>query len=66
MTYDSWGRPAFFRDYLVFEADKDRALALVRMDLSVNAGEIVEALGPVTLSELRRQRMKPGGVQLLI
>ena len=65
-TLDPAGRPAIFRHYLVFEADKDRAIALVRMDISVNDGETVQALAPVTLSELRKQRMKPGDVKQVI
>jgi hypothetical protein len=65
-TLDGSGRPAIFRHYLVFEGDKDRAIALVRMDVSVNDGETVQALAPVTLSELRKQRMKPGDVKQVI
>jgi hypothetical protein len=65
-TLDGSGRPALFRDYLVFEPDKDRAIALVQMDVSVNNFETVLALAPVTLNELRGQRMKPGDVKQLI
>jgi hypothetical protein len=50
----------------VFEPDKDRAIALVQMDVSVNNFETVLALAPVTLNELRGQRMKPGDVKQLI
>jgi hypothetical protein len=55
-----------FRNYLVFEADKDRALALVRMDVSVNRGERVQAVAPVTRTELVKHGMKPGDVQLVL
>jgi hypothetical protein len=62
-TLDGAGRPALFRHYLACEADKSRAIALVRLHMSVNDGEVVEALTPVTLSELRWQRMKRGDVR---
>jgi hypothetical protein len=65
-TLDRSGRPAIFRDYLVFEANKDRAVALVRMDVSVNAGEIVQALSPVMPSELRRQGMRLRDVKQVV
>jgi hypothetical protein len=65
-TLDESGQPAIFRYYLVFEADKDRALALVRMDVSVNTGKTVEALAPVSRQELLGQRMRPGDVKQLI
>jgi hypothetical protein len=65
-TLDSSGRPAIFRHYLVFEADKERALALVRMDISVNPGEIVQAVAPVHWIELREHGMKLGQVKQLI
>jgi hypothetical protein len=58
-TLDPAGRPAIFRHYLVFEADKDRAIALVRMDVSVNAGEAVEAVAPLARNEFLGHRMKP-------
>lgn len=48
-TLDSAGQPAIFRHYLVFEADKRRAIALVRMDVSVGDGEAAEPLAPVAL-----------------
>lgn len=64
-TLDGAGRPAVFRHYLVFEADKRRAIALVRMDVSVGDGEAVEALAPAGLNELLGQRMKPGDVKQL-
>jgi hypothetical protein len=63
-TIDSAGRPAIFRNYLVFEADKDRAIALVRMDFSVRDGEAIEALAPVARKQLLC--MKPGDVKLHI
>jgi hypothetical protein len=63
-TFDRAGQPVIFRHYLVFEADKDRAIALVRMDVSVSPGEAVEALAPVDRSELLGQRMRPGDVLL--
>ena len=59
-TLDPAGRPAIFRRYLVFEADKDRAIALVRMDISVNAGEDVKAVAPHTQTQFLLHRMKPG------
>ena len=65
-TLDPAGRPAIFRHYLVFEADKDRAIALVLMDVSVNAGEAVEAVAPVARNEFLGHRMKPGDVKLQV
>ena len=65
-TLDPAGRPAIFRHYLVFEADKDRAIALVRMDVSVNAGESVEAVAPLARNEFLGRRMKPGDVKLQV
>ena len=62
-TLDGSGRPAIFRYYLVFEADKDRALAFARMDISVNTGETVEALAPVSRQELLARGMRPGDVK---
>jgi hypothetical protein len=64
-TLDKAGCPAVFRHYLVFEADKRHAIALVRMDVSVADGEAAEALAPVALNELLDQRMKPGDVKQL-
>jgi hypothetical protein len=65
-TLDPAGRPAIFRHYLVFEADKDRAIALVRMDVSVNAGEAVKAVAPLARNEFLGHRMKPGDVKLQV
>ena len=45
-TVDGAGQPAIFRDYLVFEANKARAFALVRMHMSVNDGETIEVCAP--------------------
>jgi hypothetical protein len=50
----------------VFEADKDRAIALVRMDISVNAGEAVKAVAPLARNEFLGHRMKPGDVKLQV
>jgi hypothetical protein len=66
VTLDAAGRPAIFRHYLVFEADKDRAIALVLMDVSVNAGEAVEAVAPLARNEFLGHRMKPGDVKLQV
>ena len=62
-TLDGMGRPAIFRHYLVFETDKDRAIALVRLDVSVNDGEAIEALTPVAQNKFLGQRMKLGDVK---
>jgi hypothetical protein len=64
-TYNRAGQPAIFRHYLVFEADKDRAVQLVRMDVSVGADETIKALAPVARTEFGRP-MKPGDVKLQI
>jgi hypothetical protein len=50
-TVDGAGRPVIFRHYLVFEADRDRAIALVRLHMTVNDGEVIEVSAPVLRSE---------------
>ena len=62
-TVDGAGRPVIFRHYLVFEADRDRAIALVRLHMTVNDGEVIEVSAPVLRSEFLEQRMKPGDVR---
>jgi hypothetical protein len=48
------------------KADKDRAIALVLMDVSVNAGEAVEAVAPLARNEFLGRRMKLGDVKLQV
>jgi hypothetical protein len=71
-TLDRNGRPALYRHYFVFEGDRDQAIVLVRMDMSVNRGETIELLtpvetiellAPVARDELHSQGMKPGDVK---
>jgi hypothetical protein len=62
-TIDGAGRPVIFRHYLVFEADKDRAIALVRLHMSVNDGEAIEVCAPVDRSKFLEQHMKPGDIK---
>jgi len=64
-TVDGSGRPAVFRDYMVFEADRDRAIALVRLHMSVNDGETIEVRAAIVRNEFSEQRMKPGDVKLM-
>jgi hypothetical protein len=62
-TIDGAGRPVIFRHYLVFEADRDRAMALVRLHMTVNDGETVEVRAPVDRVEFLKQHMKLGDVK---
>jgi hypothetical protein len=50
----------------VFEADRDRAIELVRMEVSVNDCEAVQALAPVTRNELLEQRVKRSDVKQVV
>ena len=54
-TIDGAGRPVIFRHYLVFEADRDRAIALVKLHMTVNDGERVEVHEPVDRSKFLAQ-----------
>jgi hypothetical protein len=62
-TIDGAGRPVLFRHYLVFEADRDRAIALVKLDMTVNVGERVEVHEPVDRGKFLAQCMKLGDVK---
>jgi hypothetical protein len=64
-TVDGSGRPAIFRDYLVFEADEDRAIALARLHMTINDGETIELRARVARNELLKQGMKSGDVKLM-
>jgi len=50
---------------MVFEADRDRAIALVRLHMSVNDGETIEVRAAIVRNEFSEQRMKPGDVKLM-
>lgn len=64
-TFDGAGRPVIFRHFRVFETNKDRAIALVRMHPLVRKGDAVEARARVACNEFRGKRMKPGEVKEL-
>jgi hypothetical protein len=63
ITLDSAGQPAVYRYFLVFEDDKDRAMALVRRHHSVSPDEVIQALAPAPPTEFRLKAMKPGEVK---
>src|ERR1700730_1132491 len=46
-TLDGAGRPAIFRHFLVFEHDKNRAIALVRQHPTVHSKDRLEISAPV-------------------
>jgi hypothetical protein len=58
------GRPVLYRHYFVFESDRDYAVVLVKMHMSVNQGETIEVLEPVALHVFLSQGMKPRDVKL--
>jgi hypothetical protein len=51
------------RYFLAYEADKERAIELVRKRVPVYEGELAEAVTEVTANELIGQRMRPGDVR---
>ena len=58
-TFDADGKPAAVRNFLAYEADKGRAVELVRKRLPVREGEQAEAVTEVAANELVAQRMRP-------
>jgi hypothetical protein len=63
-TFDSEGKPGIVRNFLAYEADRERAIELVRKRVPVYAGELAEAVAEAAADELIGQRMKPGDVRL--
>ena len=63
-TFDSEGKPGIARNFLAYEADKERAIELVRKRVPVYEGELAEAVAEVAADELTGQRMRPGDVRL--
>jgi Domain of unknown function (DUF3597) len=47
-TFDSKGKPGIVRNFLAYEADKQRAIELVRKRVPVNKGEEAEAVAERT------------------
>jgi hypothetical protein len=62
-TFDANGEPAAVRNFLAYEADKGRAVELVRKRLPVREGEQAESVTEVAADELLAQRMRPGDVR---
>jgi hypothetical protein len=62
-TFDSEGKPGIVRYFLAYEADKERAIELVRKRVPVYEGELAEAVTEVAVDELIGQRMRPGDVR---
>ena len=62
-TFDSEGKPRIVRNFVAYEADKERAVELVRKRVPVNEGELAEAVAEVAADELIGRRMKPGDVE---
>jgi hypothetical protein len=59
-TFDSKGKPGIVRNFLVYEADKERAIELVRKRVPVHEGQLAEAVAEVGADELIGERMRPG------
>jgi len=51
------------RYFVAYEADKERAVELVRKRVPVNKGEEAEAVAEVTGNEFVGQNMRPGDVR---
>ena len=62
-TFDSKGKPGIVRNFLAHEADKERAIELVRKRVPVHEGELAEAVAEVGADELIGERMRPGDVR---
>jgi hypothetical protein len=62
-TFDSKGRPGIVQNFLAYEADKERAIELVRKRVPVHEGELAEAVAEVGADELIGERMRPGDVR---
>ena len=62
-TFDSKGKPGIVRNFLAHEADKERAIELVRKRVPVNKGEEAEAVAEVAGNEFVGQNMRPGDVR---
>jgi hypothetical protein len=61
-TIDGSGNPAIYQYFYVFEHDKDRAIELVRKQLTVYESDLVEVHEPSRLS-LESRRIRPGQVK---
>ena len=61
--YDEEGKPSIQQHFLVYEADKKKAVALVHKWAPVYDRETMEATAPVPLNEFIRYGMKPGEVR---
>ena len=62
-TFDSEGKPRIVRNFVAYEADKERAVELVSKRVPVYARELAEAVAEVAADELIGRRMKPGDVE---
>jgi len=62
-TFDSKGKPGIVRNFLAYEADKERAIELVRKRVPVHEGELAAAVAEVGADELIGERMRPGDVR---
>ena len=62
-TFDSKGKPGIVRNFLAYEADKERAIELVRKRVPVNEGELAEAVAEVSGNEFVGPGMRPGDVR---
>src|SRR5262245_53760493 len=62
-TFDSKGKPGIVRNFLAYEADKERAIELVRKRVPAHEGELAEAVAEVGADELIGERMRPGDVR---
>ena len=62
-TIDSEVKPRMVRNFLAYEPDEERAIALVRKRVPVNEGELVETVSEVTGHEFVGPGMRPGDVR---
>jgi hypothetical protein len=62
-TFDFEGKPGRVRYFLAYEADKEKAVELVRKRVPVNEGELAEAVTEAAGNEFIGQKMKPGDVR---
>jgi hypothetical protein len=53
-TFDSEGKPRIVRNFVAYEADKERAVELVRKRVPVYARELAKAVAEVAADELYR------------
>ena len=64
-SFDSEGKGRIVRNFLVYEADNETAIELVRKRVPVSEGELAEAVAEVSENEFVGPGMRPGDVRRL-